>query len=46
MTKRSAWWSHEAHLCHGAREITGRYGIDFRNNGDWYASMRVSRYPR
>jgi hypothetical protein len=24
-------------------ELTGRYGIDFRVNGDWYASMRVNQ---
>lgn len=24
-------------------ELTGRYGVDFRTNGDWYASMRVNQ---
>ncbi|MET0280030.1 MAG: hypothetical protein ABW278_02740 [Steroidobacteraceae bacterium] len=24
-------------------ELTGRYGVDFRSAGDWYASMRVNQ---
>jgi hypothetical protein len=24
-------------------ELTGRYGVDFRASGDWYASMRVNQ---